>query len=184
MNSLIASLRALVASLTAKRDQLAAKTPPVSLYVPPSATITPTSTPTAPRAILTPTAPYDWSTPEAARHSLRVICDEEGLTLDQKNNMSRTIHCESGYVQHVVMYNTESGPVRREKYEPAKHGKIYSIDTGIAQWNDVYHGNEISKHDAEYDPEKAIRLMCKYVKSGQLKQWVCWSSGKALKFTP
>ena len=131
-----------------------------------------------------PTTNYDWRTAEAARHSVRFIADEEGLTVQQKDNMSRTIHCESGYDIHCVVYNTDAGAVRKEKYNPATHGKIHSIDTGICQWNSYYHGTEITPHDAEFDPEKAVRLMCKYVKEGLISEWVCWSTKKALDYTP
>src|SRR5712671_2055216 len=101
----------------------------------------------------TPAAPikYDWSTPEAARHSLRVIADEEGLTVEQKNLLSQVVHCESGYNIHA-------------KHPNLYNGKVVSCDFGICQWNDHYHGQEISPHDAEYNPEKAVRLMCQYVK--------------------
>ena len=54
---------------------------------------------------------------------------------------------------------------------------LVSTDRGIAQWNDKYHGSEITNDEAFHDPEKAVRLMCQYVKRGQLKQWVCFSSG-------
>lgn len=123
-----------------------------------------TPTPPIPTPPPAPAPKYDWSTPEAARHSLRVICDEERLTPAQKDLMSRTVHCESGYhpaTVHPNLYN----------------GKVVSTDFGICQWNDHYHGSEISPEDAVHNPEKAVRLMCAYVKAGRISQWVCFSAG-------
>lgn len=102
---------------------------------------------------------YMWDTPLAARHSLRLICDEEGLTVEQKNLMSQVVHCESGYKIHAI------------------HDNGTSVDRGICQWNDFYHGKEITPDEALNDPEKAVRLMCSYVKQGQITQWVCYSAG-------
>ncbi|MGF6428228.1 hypothetical protein [Bradyrhizobium elkanii] len=117
-----------------------------------------------------PALKYDWSTPEAARHSVRLIADEEGLTVQQKNDMCRTIHCESGFkttIVHPNLYN----------------GKVVSTDYGICQWNDKYHGAEISPDDALHNPEKAVRLMCAYVKRGQLNLWVCYAHGLYKQYT-
>lgn len=130
---------------------------------------------------------YLWDTPEQVRHSCRLIADEEGLTMDQKNKMSQTIHCESGYIANISVHNClgadgEIHSVRAEKYTP-ENGKILSTDNGVCQWNDKYHAHEISPDEALHNPEKAVRLMCKYVKDGQLKQWVCFSSGRSKNFT-
>lgn len=147
------------------------KTGPVSSYTPPSATQTQTPSPTQPRAVLDPTAPYNWSTPEAVRHSVRVICDEEGLTPFQKNLMCQVLHCESGWNTHAINHNM-------------RNGKVVSTDYGICQWNDYYHGKEISPDEALNNPEKAIRLMCKYVKNGLIRQWVCYSADMYHRYTP
>lgn len=139
-------------------------------------TMTPNPTPIPPTPVTPPTAPistsqaYDWSTPEAARHSVRVICDEEGLTVPQKNLLSQVIHCESGYNPNIVHPNLSNG-------------KVFSTDYGIAQWNNFYHGKEISPDDALHNPEKAIRLMCSYVKAGRISQWVCYSSSLYKKYS-
>lgn len=111
-----------------------------------------------------PAPKYDWSTPETARHSLRVICDEEGLSVEQKNLMSQVVHCESGYYIHA-------------KHPNLINGKLSSTDWGICQWNDYFHGKEITPEESMNNPEKAVRLMCKYVKEGLIKQWVCYSAG-------
>lgn len=110
-----------------------------------------------------------WDTPENCRHNVRVLADLEGLTVGQKNLMSQVIHCESGY-------NTKA------THPNLVNGKVTSEDFGICQWNNKYHGSEITPDEAMNDPEKAVRLMCKYVKEGLIKQWVCFSSGLYEKY--
>lgn len=112
----------------------------------------------------------DWHNKEVARHNLRVICDQEGLTPDQKNLLSQVVHCESGYDVTATHANK-------------KDGKVTSTDYGICQWNDYFHGKEITPEQALHDPEKAIRLMCKYVKAGQIKLWSCYALGMHKRYT-
>ena len=121
--------------------------------------------------VMTPaTQKYLWDTKENCRHSIRVICDEEGLTVQQKNDLSATLHCESNWNPKCVHPNIVND-------------KVMSTDYGICQWNDYYHGKEISPKDAVNDPEKAVRLMCQYVKRGQLNLWVCYKTGMFLKYS-
>lgn len=112
---------------------------------------------------------YDWSNPTAARHSVRVLCDEEGLTLEQKNTLCATIACESGFKISTVHPNIANG-------------KIASTDFGIGQWNDFYHGHEITPDEALHNPEKAVRLMIAYWKRGQRGLWVCYSKNLYQKY--
>lgn len=129
--------------------------PKVIAITMPEPVIEPTPEPIAPK--------YEWDTPEKARHSVRVICDEEGLTVAQKNELCATVQCESGFNIHTVHPNI------------GKDGKVHSTDYGICQWNDYYHGKEISPDEALHNPEKAVRLMCAYWKRGQGRLWVCYS---------
>lgn len=148
--------------------------PPTPPIRPSDPTKPPTPTP-QPRAVLNPSAPYDWSTPQAARHSCRVIADEEGLTVEQKNLMSQTLHCESGYNNKATHPNLNT------------KGFVTSTDYGIAQINDHWHiGEGKTFPSVEYvkeNPEKVIRWMCKMVKAGKLNLWVCYSSKLYLKYT-
>jgi hypothetical protein len=138
---------------------------PVVAPEPPPATIPPPAPPTPPPPLTTPpTSKYDWAGPTAVRHSVRVICDEEGLTVEQKNTMCATIGGESEYNPNAINYNRING-------------KLYSTDYGLCQWNDVYHGSEISPQDALHDPEKAVRLMCAYWKRGQRTLWIAYKNG-------
>ncbi len=108
---------------------------------------------------------YLWSTPQLARHSVRVIADEEGLTVEQKNTMCATIGGESGWDVDAVNKNYVNG-------------KVTSVDYGLCQWNNYYHGKEITPGEAIGNPEKAVRLMCAYWKRGQRNLWVAYSSGR------
>lgn len=140
---------------------LSSTTPPAPPPAPaPAATSTPVTSPT-----------LLWGTPADAEHSVRVICDQEGLTVEQKNTMDATIHAESGYDTHVTHENYAIGILTGKKY-------LASTDYGICQWNDKYHGKEISPGDAINNPEKAVRLMCQYWKRGQRDIWVAYSSGR------
>lgn len=127
-------------------------------------------------AVPTPLVPppeppkYLWDTPSRAKHSLRVICDEMGMTLEQKNTMCATVMVESGFRINAVNYNKDT------------KGKVLSTDWGICQWNDYYHGHEISPDEALTNPERAVRLMGEYWLRGQRTLWVAYSSGAYKKY--
>ena len=113
------------------------------------------------------TPPLLWDTPANVRHSIRVLCDELGFTLEQKNTMCATIQAESGFNTHARLDNK-------------KNGVVWSTDWGVCQWNSYWHWEktkEISPEEAVNNPEKAVRLMCKYWKAGLRNQWVAYSSG-------
>lgn len=116
---------------------------------------------------------YDWSTRATARHSVRVICDEEGLTVAQKNELCATVACESNFRTKITNQNKR------------KDGTVASTDWGIAQINDYYHiGKGKSFPSVEYvldNPEAVIRWMCKQWKKGNAKLWVCFSKGMYLQ---
>lgn len=111
----------------------------------------------------------DWADKAHARHNVRAICDLEGLTLDQKNTLTATLAVESGFDTHATHPN----------YAFHASGVRYlaSTDFGICQWNDFYHGKEITPDEALNNPDKAVRLMCQYWKKGLMSQWVAYSSG-------
>lgn len=136
----------------------------------------PVPTPPAP-VLAVPVQPlmpkYLWETKENIRHSIRVICDELGMDVEQKNTMCATIYGESEFNLYAKNYN-------RSK----KTGEILSTDWGLCQWNDYYHGEEISSHDAVYNPEKAVRLMGHYWKKSEAYRnwWIAYKSGRYLQF--
>ncbi len=136
--------------------------PPTTKVMPQPAQST---APTNPDALLP-----DWSIIPAAHHNVRALCDLEGLSYDQKETLAACVMIESGFHIDAIHRNTNAA------------GKVFSTDYGICQWNDVYHGSEITPDEALHNPEKAVRLMCRYFKAGKQGQWVSFSSGAYLKF--
>jgi len=110
----------------------------------------------------------DWSIPAAAHHNVRVLCDLEGLTYQQKEVLTACVMVESGFKidamhQNYVIENGER--------------VLGSTDYGICQWNDKFHGAEITPDQALHNPEMAVRLMCKYWLAGKMNQWCSYASG-------
>ncbi len=140
---------------------------PTQPITPPQEPVLPPSLPVQPKPA--PISPLDFSIPILARHSVKVICDQEGLSLKDKNEMCATIQAESNFNTHA-------------KNENKVNGKVVSTDWGICQWNDYYHGTEITPDEAVNNPEKAVRLMCAYWKRGQGNLWVGYSSGNYKKY--
>lgn len=118
----------------------------------PEPTPVPTPTPSAP-----PEAKYDWSTPTAIKHSLRVIGDEFGMTVLQKDLLCDICGCESGFNLRAKLVNSPT-----------------SIDRGLFQWNN-YWNPQITDAIA-YDPEKATRLACKAILNKQAHMY--WSASQ------
>jgi len=104
---------------------------------------------------------YEWDTPEKARHSLRVICDEEGLTVQMKNQLCDTVRCESRFNPKVIHTNKDG-----------------TTDYGICQYNTHWYigeGRPIPSIDvALNDPEFCVRVMCKQFKAGHARDWICY----------
>lgn len=131
--------------------------------------------PTAP--IPAPTAPpapkYLWDTTANARHSVRVICDEMGLTLAEKNVITACIQQESNFNNKAIGRNM-------------KNGKLLSTDWGIVQINDYWHvgtGKKWASVQQILDnPDKAVKWMIQMYKQGNLKMWVSYSSGAYKKY--
>lgn len=156
----------------------------------------PQSVPQAQPVPVTPVANPDallpWTSIENNRHNVRAIADLQGLTEQQKNNMSQTIHCESGYRTDICNINLTNKTTRQCSYgnlqttytQIQDEGlKVSSTDYGLCQWNDYFHGKEITPDESINNPQKAVELMCSYVKSGQLREWVCWSKGLAENYS-
>lgn len=138
-------------------------------------------------------AAYLWDTVDEVKHSIRIICDEEGLNLEQKNTMYATIGGESEYILDAVCLNLSNGESVSTRYAQIVNERqillqkgitILSIDYGLCQWNGYYHGKEITPSESVNDPEKAVRLMCGYWLRGQRNQWIAYKSGRYLKFMP
>lgn len=130
----------------------------------PPAVVVPSPTP----PIASPDTLEPWTDPISCRHNVRVICDQEGLTVKQKNDLSATVHCESNYNPACIHPNLVSG-------------KVTSTDYGICQINDYYHigpGKDFpSVQDVLDNPEACVRWMARQWKRGNGKLWVCYSKG-------
>ncbi len=106
---------------------------------------------------------YLWNNVPNIRHSMRVIGDEYGMTVHQKDLLCDICGCESGFDIHAKLINNPR-----------------SVDRGLFQWNNLYHP-EITDAIA-YDPEKATRLACKAILNRQAHQlwsasYHCWGTG-------
>lgn len=109
-----------------------------------------------------------------ARHSIRVMCDNAGLSLNDKNIITACIHVESNFDNTAKCENKD------------KNDKVWSTDWGICQINDYWH--VIKFHDfpsVQYiidNPEKAVAYMIQCYKDGRINQWVSYSSGAYKNF--
>lgn len=116
---------------------------------------------------------YKWDTKENIRHSIRLICDKEGLTVQEKNELCATIQGESGF-------NLQA------KNENKINGKVVSTDWGLCQINDYYHiGQGKSFPSVDFvlnNPEKVVRWMCKQWKLGNKNWWIAFKNGSYKKF--
>lgn len=109
-----------------------------------------------------PTPPkYLWDNHDNARHSVRVICDEEGMSVAQKNEICAVIECESGFKTNAFHKNNNG-----------------TADFGICQYNSYYFiglGKPIASIDeAINNPEKCVRVICLMWKKKRMKDWVCY----------
>lgn len=115
-----------------------------------------------------------WDTPQHAFHSTRVLCDEAGLTVKQKNEICGTIYGESEFDNRAVCKNMNA------------KDEVTSIDVGICQINSYWHcGKGKTFPSTDYvvaHPEEAVKFMIKMYKAGQINLWVAHKSGRYLTF--
>ena len=75
------------------------------------------------------------------------------------------IKCESGMNPNAVNRN--------------KNG---TTDFGLCQFNDYWYRDIISPEIALHHPEVAVNIMCHAWVQGKAKDWICFRTGKYLKF--
>jgi hypothetical protein len=134
-----------------------------------------------------PETRFLWDTVANAKHSVRLICDEEGLTWEEKNDLCATMGAESGWQSYYLkdvysnkgtLLHKKGDPVIRENY---KDGKVWSTDWGICQINDYFHikaGTILSSPQQVLDnPEICIRWACKRWREGKSYWWIAYKSG-------
>lgn len=147
--------------------------PPVVLQEPATAPLPPKPTePMPPRDIEHTSELYpDWDTPKRARHNVRAICDQEGLTLKQKDILTACVANESGFLVNP-----------KPNQNKDKTGKVWSTDYGIVQVNDYFNiGKGKPFPSVKYvleNPEACVRWMARYYKkTGNLNLWASYTSG-------
>lgn len=113
---------------------------------------------------------YLWDTPVLARHSVRVICDEEKLTVGQKNTLCATVGAESGWNPKAIGKPNSNG----------------TRDWGIVQVNDrIWIGAGKQFPTTAFvlaNPEACVRWMCKQWKAGHQSYWAAYANGSFTKF--
>lgn len=134
------------------------------------------SPPAPPPAPASSPAELDFSTPPAAFHSTRVICDEMGLPLTKSVVVNGVAYYPKDIVCACIYQESRF-------LNTAKRINKNSIDWGIGQVNDTpgWHigpGLLFSSVDEVLtNPEKVIRWMVWVMKStGKLKPWVSYTS--------
>lgn len=110
-----------------------------------------------------------WDTYEHSLHSVRVLCDEEGLTPEQKRVICACIYQESQFNNKAKGYNKDHT------------GHVVSTDWGIVQVNDYWNIGPgkywKSVDEVLNNPEKAVRWMISCYKHGSLRLWASYSTG-------
>lgn len=113
----------------------------------------------------------EWTNPAAVRHSIRVICDDYGLSWAEKDVICAVIQGESGFNPKATNVNTDG-----------------SVDYGLCQLNSRWYigpDKEVKTgHEALNDPEKCVRVMVKAYKAGRLRDWWAYRNGSYKKFLP
>ena len=116
----------------------------------------------------------DFSTPQTAYHATRVLCDNAGLNVNEKNLICACIYQESEFRNTAVCINRNT------------QGIETSRDVGLVQVNSYWHcgpGKDFPSTDyVVAHPEEAVNWMIKCYQEGQLKMWVSFLSKEYLKW--
>lgn len=160
-------------------DRLPEDVPFIPADMPPIMAPTATKTPEVKNATETKETLL-WDTPKRAWHSVRVLCDDAGLTYDQKNILCACIFQESRFSIHAVGRNKDP-----------KTGKVWSTDWSIVQVNDTqgWHiGEGLRFPSVQYvldNPEECVKWMIGVMKTtGKLKPWSSYTSKAYAQWLP
>lgn len=106
-----------------------------------------------------------WTFPSNCRHNVRVICDQKGLTVEEKNTLCATVGGESGWKPTAIGAPNSNG----------------TRDWGICQINDaLWIGPGKLFPSTGYvlqNPEACIRWMCDQWKVGHRTWWIAYKNG-------
>lgn len=122
--------------------------------------------------MMDPTTLYpDWNTPEHAYHNTRVIADQMGMTLEQKNQLCECIYQESGFHIGAIGKPNHNGTIDYGLCQ-YNNGKI----RGTALWIGL--GAEFANiEEVLTNPEKNVRVMIRTVLAGHWNWWSSYSTG-------
>lgn len=155
-----------------------------------------------PAPVPTPASVYDWSTPAAARLSVRELCDAMGMPLAPSYNVGGRLYLlkdvlcacvqvESGFNPHAVHLNkvpkldTNHRPIL-ENGQPIM--VLSSTDYGIVQVNDYWNigpGKPFPSSDYVLEnPEACVRWMIKMFLAGRETLWASYTTGAFKKYLP
>lgn len=118
------------------------------------------------------TTTFLWGNPEEVRHSIRVKCDNAGLSFDDKNKLTACIYQESNFI------STAEG-------KPNTNG---TRDYGLCQYNDGKNAEGVaywigpgaaftSIQEVLSSPEKNVDVMIAAFKEGRISEWSSYSTG-------
>lgn len=122
---------------------------------------------------------YDWSTPEKVSKTVRIMCDEAGLTVTEKDTIWACVKQESQFIPRAIgkiNYNgTKDYGLCQFNDGKNKQGIPYWIGPG-ADFKDI--------EEVLSNPEKNMRVMLREFKRGNLKWWASFSTGAYKKHLP
>lgn len=133
--------------------------------------------------LVAPTVPqdapkYDWSTQLAAKHSVRLICDEEGLDWATKNELTACIRQESQFLPHAIGRTNTNGT---QDFGLCQYNNGKDPKTGKPLWIGL--GAAFSSVEEVLDnPEKNVRVMARCFKAGQKSLWSSYKTGAYKKW--
>lgn len=129
--------------------------------------------------VVTPTpVKLDWKDKLAVRHSIRVMCDEAGLSVKDKNIICACIQQESGFDPRAIGKKNKDGTTDYGlcQFNTGQHPitkKFYWIGPG-ADFKDI--------EEVLSDPEKNVRVMIREFKKGHIGWWASFSTGAYKKY--
>jgi hypothetical protein len=132
-----------------------------------------------------PISPLLWDTPQNSEHSVRVCCDEAGMTWDEKNVLWACVKQESDFNNSV----THANYIFKTDLQTGQTIKVLaSTDYGIVQVNNFYHigeGKDFPSVDyVMSNPESCVRWMIKCFQTGRASEWCSYSSGAYKQWLP
>lgn len=127
----------------------------------------PTVPPEAPTSPIVET--FDWTTAKGVYHAVRVLCDDAGLSLAEKNIICACVFQESRFSNNAIGRNKDAS------------GHVTSTDFGLCQINDYFHiGQGKDFPSVQYvldNPEVMVKWMIQMYKIGKLSLWSSYSTG-------